>query len=317
MSRFNILILGTVSMDMQLSCTEWPAQNEIGRGQDYELYPCPVLADTVLALSRLQMQPMLCAQVGDDLYGKRLHKFFTSAGCDPRTLHIVEGGQTTLRLTLFDPAGNHRTLLVPGVSARGCHEALGQAFSLGPHAILIKEDTPTVLMHMAVMLAKQLRIPVFLDSWRFPSEEPLDEQAFTVLSLRADQVERAVGICPDGVERCLQAAGVLQHRTGAGYILIRLGHRGCFYYDGAHHNLTSPVGGERKDLSASDDVFLAALAVGYLQRGSVFDGAHYADLAAALTASKVGHSASIPTAEELTGYIRQRDPRFLAGGKQG
>jgi ribokinase len=82
-------------------------------------------------------------------------------------------------------------------------------------------------------------------------------------------------------------------------VVLKLGERGCYVYDGKFCDLISPYEVNAVDTTAAGDVFTAALTAEYLRTNDILTSARFANAAGALAVSKMGAIASIPTLDEV------------------
>ena len=82
-------------------------------------------------------------------------------------------------------------------------------------------------------------------------------------------------------------------------IIIKLGDRGCFYFDGKQelHSPSFPV--EARDTTAAGDVFNGALGVALTEGRDVEKALRFANAAASISVTRQGAQASIPTRKEV------------------
>jgi ribokinase len=89
-------------------------------------------------------------------------------------------------------------------------------------------------------------------------------------------------------------------------VVIKLGARGAFIYDGKHFDVISSYKAPRVvDTTAAGDTFTAALTLDYLANGgNIKNAARYGAAAAAIAVSRPGASSSVPSAEEVVEFMR-------------
>ena len=114
------------------------------------------------------------------------------------------------------------------------------------------------------------------------------------------------GITPNSEENCLRAAIKLSTLVNARYILLKLGDRGAFLYDGRQYYTFPAEKTEVVDTTAAGDVFTAALTYWYLEKGNILKAADFAGCAAAVSVSRAGASTSVPTLSEVIAFAKTR-----------
>jgi ribokinase len=86
---------------------------------------------------------------------------------------------------------------------------------------------------------------------------------------------------------------------GAKTLILKLGERGCLLVEGETATLIPSPQVKAVDTTAAGDVFNAAFAVACAEGASRLDACRFAVRAAALSVTKLGAQASMPTRAEL------------------
>ena len=93
----------------------------------------------------------------------------------------------------------------------------------------------------------------------------------------------------------------------AKYIVIKLGGRGAYIFDG-EKGVTKPTFDIKVvDTTAAGDAFTASLALEYLEGGDIMRACDYANAAGTLTVNRKGASSSIPTLCEVEEFLKTQN----------
>lgn len=86
-----------------------------------------------------------------------------------------------------------------------------------------------------------------------------------------NEIETALitGIRPDTLDDCLRASMAICSQTDVRYVVLKLGARGCYVYDGKYCDLIAPFVVQAVDTTAAGDAFTAALATEFLRTGDI------------------------------------------------
>ena len=88
------------------------------------------------------------------------------------------------------------------------------------------------------------------------------------------------------------------------YIVLKLGERGCYVYDGRMGEAFPSYRVQAIDSTAAGDAFTAALTYEYLRSGGdIRSACKYANAVGALTVTKYGAFPSLPTEKEVLDFI--------------
>ena len=179
-------------------------------------------------------------------------------------------------------------------------------------------EIPDEAVIEATRLAEKAGIPVFIDAAPARMDFPL-EKLGKIEIFSPNEIETRVytGISPATEEDCLRAAIRLSSKVRARYIVIKLGDRGSFIYDGQEYYIIPAEKVRAVDTTGAGDVFTAVLSYVYLRNGNIISAAKYATCAAALTVMKEGAYPSIPTKEEVLEYIRNGRSASAENGEDG
>ncbi len=299
-----LLVAGSSCIDFLLNTTYIPAPGEtiVSQGS-YAFTPGGRGANSAVAARELGADVVLCSRVGDDTYGDRMLKLFSDRGIDTRHTKVDRIEQTGLAVVMLDQSGANRRILYTGANRKISESDVESAFTCFPDAILTQLELGEDAVIAASKNAAYEGIPFFLDACT-TTDFPLERlDAVEILSPNEIETEILTGIRPNSLENCLRASIALCNRVKAKYIVLKLGNRGCYVYDGKYCDIISPYDVSIVDKTAAGDVFTAALAVEYLRTGDILQSAKFANAAGALAVSKLGAALSVPTLEDVEALL--------------
>ena len=162
-------------------------------------------------------------------------------------------------------------------------------------------------MEYLATLAERYSIPLMLDpaparelpaallrkvTWLTPNET----EAGVLLNARVDDAEN---------DAARFAIAEKLAALGAKNVLLKLGHRGCLIAPGKQAKEHVPAFTvDAVDTTAAGDAFNAAFAVGLLQNKSTVESAIFASAVAAISVTRRGAQASLPTKSEVEHFLR-------------
>ena len=128
----------------------------------------------------------------------------------------------------------------------------------------------------------------------------------TVFTLNDEETLKYTGYKPMGFESSLRAALALSKMVSAEYIVIKLGTRGSFVYDGKRSYMVAAASaGKVVDTAGVGDAYTAALTLEYLRCGDIKAAMEYGSAAAAISVTRCGSSLSVPTEAEVRALIKE------------
>lgn len=303
-----VSVVGSLNMDFVVTVDHLPAPGETVLGRDFQMIPGGKGANQACAAGRLgapSIAARMIGRVGYDLFADHLKASLAAAGVDVSGVHATRSAPTGVALIWVDRRGQNSIVVASGANlALGANdvEPMRAAFRASGLA-LFQLETPLPAVHAALSLARGEGALTILDPApaRALAPEllaqvdiltPNESEACILLGRPVTQV--ALEEAPD-LARALLAAGV-------GAVVLKLGGRGCFYADRqrAYHVPGFPV--EARDTTAAGDTFNGALAVGLAEGRSIEEALRFANAAAAISVTRLGAQASIPTRAEVDDF---------------
>ena len=303
-----ILVTGSSNIDLMLSTPYIPAPGEtmISDGA-YAFTSGGKGANTAVAVSNLGAEAVFCSRVGDDAYGDKLLELFASKGIDTRFIRVDRLEQTGLAVVLLEKGGTNRIVVYPGANKKINESDIEAAFGAYPDAVMTQFEINREAIVTAARTAAYEGLPFFVDAGPADPEFPLGKlERVEVFSPNENETEILTGIRPNSLDNCLRASMALCSKVDIRYVVLKLGARGCYVYDGKYCDLVSPYDVNAVDTTAAGDAFTAALAVEYLNSGDIISAARFANAVGALTVTRPGSLASIPTRDEVADFIARR-----------
>ena len=159
----------------------------------------------------------------------------------------------------------------------------------------------------ACRLAAERGIPVFVDAGPARCDYPLDKLgAVEIFSPNETECRVFTGIDPVDEESCLRAAIRLRGKVNAKYIVIKMGSKGAFMFDGQEYFVYPAENVFAVDTTAAGDVFTAVMTYSYVQNGNIHSAIRMANVAAAISVTRDGASTSVPTLADVLAFREKK-----------
>ncbi len=309
MLKKRILVISSANIDFVQRMRRVPYSGEtvVEPGIGYSYVPGGKGANSAITFARLGSDCVFACKLGKDSNGKRLAAMYAKEGIDTR--YILEDPEvpTGLASILVEENGKNRIIVYPGANMTMSPEDTEEPFICCPDALYMQLEVPFDTVVEATRRANEAGIPVFIDAGPASVDYDLKKLGrLEVFSPNESETRVYTGIAPTTEENCLRAAIKLSSMVNAKYIVLKLGDRGAFLYDGREYYIVPAEKVPVVDTTAAGDVFTAALTYWYLEKGNILGAMDFAGCAAGISISRPGASPSVPTMDEVKAYARER-----------
>lgn len=296
-----IAVVGSANMDLVARAPHIPKPGETVLGGGFAESPGGKGANQAMAIARLGSSAAFVASVGEDAHGDALLAGFVRAGMDVRFVARCATARTGVALIVVDEGGQNAIVVAPGANAELTPSFVRASVELlAPQVLLAQLEVPLATVEAAFAAApKALKIlnPA-------PAQDlPAGLLAATdVIVPNETETEVLTGILPDTDQNCRRAADALRAK-GVGTVVITLGARGCYTFDGSQEMRLPAAEVEVVDTTAAGDAFCGALALAFQQRKSLSQALSFATAVAGLSVSRAGAQASMPSWAEVKNLV--------------
>lgn len=300
-----ILAVGSSNIDFIANVDTVPRSGEtVISDYSYAFAPGGKGANSAVAAARLGADVVFCTKVGNDTYGKMLANTYASEGIDTRYVGFDKEKNTGLAAIYVEKSGANRITVFPGANHTITEEHVEEAFTSYPDALLMQFEIPKNVIVETVKMANKNDVPVFIDAGPVVDDLDLSELGkIEIFSPNETEAYHYTGINPVDAESFIRISVDLYSRLDVKYIVLKLGSRGCYIYDGHRGEAIPSYHVNAIDTTAAGDAFTAALTYEYLRSGSIKSACKYANAVGALTVTKRGAVPSLPTEKQVIDFI--------------
>ncbi len=307
-----ILIIGSINMDMVVSANRLPEMGETIMGKSYTTYPGGKGANQAIAAARMGGLVKMIGCVGKDAFGASLLENLTANNVDITSVGEDSNSSTGTALITVDDEGRNTIIVVPGANHALLPRDLDRFESViaGAKLIVLQMEIPLVTVVYAVSMAKKHKIPVMLNP--APAQRLKADLLVNIEFLIPNETELAIltGIPVSTLPEIRKAAEIML-TFGVKRLLLTRGDKGAYYLDSQKEIILPAFAVRAVDTTAAGDAFIGALVVAFAH-GEEMNVAIRSGLAAgALAVTKAGAQTSLPTQQELEVFLRNNK---LPGG---
>ncbi len=314
MLKPRILVIGDARTELVITTDTMPERNGRTEAESFDYFPGGKGNITSVALARLGADTVLCSAFGDDTYGKELAEYLSSERVDTRFSPKKRGESTPIDVIIKDYSETARTIGFGGALEKFTEGDIEEAFISYPDAVVLHGTVPEKVIDAAVSQAAENKLPLFLASLPDPSKYPLSRIGECEILLTDEKnVEKYTGIRPSDQEKSMRACIALFQRVKAKHIIIRLGERGSFMFDGTFYSFVSSYDVPQPKGIESDDAFGAALVLEYLRSdGDIKRACDFATIVSAVYLTRGGGLRSYPYLEDVKRFISRNEIAYDA-----
>lgn len=304
-----IVVVGSLNMDFVVSVDHLPAPGETVLGRGFQMIPGGKGANQACAAGKLSggaVEARMVGRVGYDVFADHLKASLAAAGVDVSAVHATRSQPTGVALIWVDKGGQNSIVVASGANhaltaaeMNGCRASFRSASQA-----LFQLETPLDAVASALALAREEGARTILD--------PAPAQP-----LARDLLARVDILTPNESEACIllgRPAGRIDPTDAPGLasdllalgpraVVLKLGEQGCCYFDGSAMIHSPAFKVTPKDTTAAGDTFNAGLAVALAEGKKIEDALRFANAAAAVSVTRLGAQASIPSRAEVDGFL--------------
>lgn len=293
--------MGSFIVDLMARAPHLPRTGETVKGHGFMMGPGGKGSNQGVAARRAGADVDMITKIGSDSFGLIAIESFESEGMHTR--HVMKDGGLGTGIALImvdDSTGDNKILVAPGacsnITEADIERARG-AIESNP-VFLTQLETNLDATERAVDIARRAGAKIILNP--APVSEVPDTLLGMVDILTPNEVEASIlsGIDVRGPEDAAQAARALMER-GARSVIVTLGSGGVFAATGADARHIPGLDVVAVDSTGAGDAFSGTLATAVAEGKDFFEAARFANVAAALSVTRIGTAPAMPRRDEI------------------
>ena len=299
-----IIVFGSINMDLVVYSDKQPTKGETILGNSFETFQGGKGANQAVAVAKLGLPVSLIGKVGNDVFGDELLENLNRETVDTSMIVRHEGPSGVAFIYVFEQTSENHIIVISGSNKEVKSNQISDK-ELSTSDVLISQlEVPPSEIEDLFIRAKNsgtyrmLNAAPALDI----SKNLIRETDLLVMneSELENLSERSVD--KENIDSIVEAINVLNLKTTQS-IAVTLGSKGVYVYTNQKGDFIDGHKIEAVDTTGSGDCFIGALATHYLKSNDLLDSVNFANKAAALSVTKRGASASMPTLEEVVNFL--------------
>jgi ribokinase len=299
-----VVVVGSINTDLVITADRLPQRGETAPALAFRTYQGGKGANQAVAAALLGATVIMVGKVGSDDYGTKSVHALEACGVD--CTHVaVQPGESGLAFITVGAAGENTILILPGANATVTPDFIESKRDIIRSAgmVLTQLEIPVASVLRLAQICAEEGVPLMLDP--APAAE-LPPDLFPLCRwITPNETEAAFYAETSGSDPAIVAKALLQR--GVQGVILKLGERGAHLYDGdAEVIAIAPFPVKAVDTTAAGDTFNGAFAAAFTAGDDLAASGRIASAASALSVTRMGAQASMPDAEEVTLFLRDR-----------
>ncbi|OME08117.1 ribokinase [Paenibacillus odorifer] len=305
-SKLDIVVIGSLNMDMVVRTNRSPDAGETLIGQAFALSPGGKGANQAVAAARLGAEVSMIGRVGKDTFGSEMLEIIRNEGIHIEHISVSEHQATGVASIIIEEDGENRIIVVPGANIELTVEDIQalEAVISQTKIIVLQLEMDLAMSEQAIAISHRKGIPVILNP--APARVLKDEMLAQVSYLTPNETEAGIlsGMTVDSAETAEQAARILLQK-GVQNVIVTLGSKGALIVnaEGAKAVPGFPV--KAVDTVAAGDSFNGALAQQLVLGKTLEEAVSFANAVGALAVGKEGAIPSLPQLSEVEQFLKR------------
>ena len=295
-----IVVVGSINMDLVTRTPRIPLAGQTLIGTAFVTTPGGKGANQAVAAVRLGYPVHMVGKVGEDAFGQDLLDNLAQAGVDTSAVERIAGSSGVAPILVADN-GENSIVVVPGANGEvDCasidrHSALIRSAGM----VLCQLELPFETVSHVLALCAEAGVPAMLDP---APAAPLPEAIWS----------QVTWFTPNETEAALYVGNTFAEEDSAKHLLekglhgvvLKRGGKGAFVaVSGGKAAWVRPFPVQAVDTVGAGDCFNGAFAVALLEGLDPFAAARFASAAAAISVTRRGAQASMPTRREVDAFL--------------
>ena len=299
-----IIVVGSINMDLVVYSDKQPTKGETILGNSFETFQGGKGANQAVAVAKLGLPVSLIGKVGNDVFGDELLENLNRETVDTSMIVRHEGPSGVAFIYVFEQTSENHIIVISGSNKEVKSNQISDK-ELSTSDVLISQlEVPPSEIEDLFIRAKNS------GTYRMLNAAPALEisknliRETDLLVMNESELENLSerSVDNENIDSIAEAIKVLNLKTTQS-IAVTLGSKGVYVYTNQKGDFINGLMIEAVDTTVSGDCFIGALATHYLKSNDLLDSVNFANKAAALSVTKRGASASMPTLEEVVNFL--------------
>jgi ribokinase len=298
---FDMLVVGSLNMDLVVRAPHFPAPGETISGGDLAIIPGGKGANQSVAAARLGARVAMLGCVGGDVFGQALVDNLMQNRVDINRVKRDKAATGTATIVV-DARGQNSIVLSPG--ANGKMTPADVADLPDAKILMLQFEIPPETVLSAAQQARRKGMQVIVNPAPAQAMDEALLRSVDILVPNESELSLLTGETVTDVASAESAARMLMEQ-GAGMVIVTRGSQGSLAVTKNERYDVPSFKVDVVDTTAAGDAFIGGLAVSLVENKSLEKALIYANACGALAATKFGAQPSLPNKDEVDDFIRK------------
>ena len=300
----NIVVVGSANTDMILKCERLPHAGETILGGEFAIAAGGKGANQAVAAARLGAQVTFVTRLGRDWMGNQALDNYRAEGINCDYITRDDQASSGVALIMVDAQAENLIGVAPGANAMLKPEHIVQAEDAIRRAsiMMVQLEIPLDTVESAIRLARKHDVRVILNP--APARQ-LPASLIQDVILTPNETEAGIvsGVDITTSTGVANAAKRLLNQ-GAHQVIITLGEHGVMLATRDHVKAIPAFHVQAVDTTAAGDAFNGGVACALACGDGLPEAIRFASAVAALSVTRFGAQASLPTRNEVEAFLK-------------
>lgn len=301
-----IIVAGSINMDVVARAQRHPVPGETVFGRDLRYIPGGKGSNQAVAASRLGGDVTLVGKLGRDPFGNTLYDFLQAEKLNLMHLQRSETAPSGIALIVVDDRSENTIVVIAGSNGEVDADSVAPLTLSSGEIVLSQFEIPQPAIKALFEKAHAQGALTVLNP--APAAPFVDGLLALIDVLVVNETELAFlsgsGHVPSAHEEIIALARSLRARDSQ-RILVTLGAQGALCLDGDTVHRVEGQKVQAVDTTGAGDCFVGALSVALAEGQSLPDAMRFANIAASISVTRLGASASLPHRHEVNALVKR------------